>query len=352
MKTLLAILLSFFFAATAFSGNVRTVSYSGAINKTLNIKMKLSIADGKISGSYYYEKNKVEIPLKGTIDDSENFEIQEYDAQGKVTGVFRGEHTGILELEGDWSKPGSDRKLSFVLKADAVYNNGKSAGWAGDWNYAKSTQFDQCSISIGNEQSDRFDFEIAAGSGGNEGSMEGTALVSGTKAVWTDAETKCKVGLTLKGQSLFLETNEECQSFAGNGVQFFNAEYRHGEVESKGLVELGVLPKTQDQSLRQLTGSDYQQFVDSFQLISDVEDLDKLGAKGVSGGVRGLFTEMEAIVMYRPDGKMWAAVIDSDSGGVKYFTNDPGWAKKLPKTFDQWRTNFADKEITYMSAKK
>lgn len=352
MKSLMAILLSLFLAATVFSGNVRTITYTGAINKTLDIKMKLSIADGKISGSYFYEKNKVDIPLKGTIDDSDNFEIQEYDAQGKVTGVFRGEYSGTLELEGDWSKPGSDHKLPFALKADAVYNNGKSAGWAGDWSYVEGTQFDQCTISIGNEQSDRFDFEIAAQSGGNLGSMEGTALISGTKAIWTDAETKCKVGLTLKGQSLFLETNEDCQSFAGNGVQFFNAEYRHEKVEDKGLVELGVLQEAQDKILRQLAGDDYQQFVDSFQLTSDVDDLDKLGAKGVSGGVRGLFTEMEAIVLYRPDGKMWAAVIDSDSGSVKYFTNDPGWAKKLPKTFDQWRANFADKEITYMSAKK
>lgn len=352
MKTICAIFLSLFLSATAFPANPLHTSYSGTINKTLKIKMKLNFEDKKIAGSYFYEKNKTEIPLKGSIDDLDHFEIQEYDSKGNVTGVFRGEHTGILELEGDWSKPGSDRKMPFVLKADPVFGNGKSAGWAGTWNYVKTTQFDRCSIDIGNEQPERFDFEIAAESGGNAGSMEGTARIAGTKALWTDNETGCKVKMTLKGQSLYLETTEECQEFAGNGVQFFNDEYRQGEIKDKGLVELGVFGAAQDKILRQLTGADYQQFVDSMQLISEVQDLDKLGVKGVSGGVRGLFTEMEGIVLYRPDGKMWAAVIDSDSGGVKYFTNDPAWAKKLPKSIDQWRTNFADKEIIYMSAKK
>src|SRR2546425_9638986 len=44
-------------------------------------------------------------------------------------------------------------------------------------------------------------------------------------------------------------------------------------------------------------------FVNSLQLLSEVEDLDGMGIKGTSGAVRGLFTEMEAIVLYRPDGK-------------------------------------------------
>jgi len=113
---------------------VRTVSLAGTINKTLNIRMELKIDVGiplpnaptldytlKISGSYFYEKDKTPISLKGTMDDLGHFEIQEFDAQGKVTGTFRGEDTSIFEkrfwphvgegLEGDWTKPGATKNF-------------------------------------------------------------------------------------------------------------------------------------------------------------------------------------------------------------------------------------------------
>jgi hypothetical protein len=92
--------------------------------------------------------------------------------------------------------------------------------------------------------------------------------------------------------------------------------------------------------------------VNSFHLTSEVEDLDGMGIKGTSGHVRGLFNSMEAIVLYRPDGKMWAAVIDTEDQTVKYFTNDPAYAGKLLKTIDKWREGFADKKVLFMSKTK
>jgi hypothetical protein len=83
--------------------------------------------------------------------------------------------------------------------------------------------------------------------------------------------------------------------------------------------------------------------VNSLQLTSE-EDLDGMGLKGTSGFVRGLPTEMNAIVLYRPDGKMWAAVIDAEDDTVKYFTNDPAYAGKLLKTIDKWREKIRRQE--------
>jgi hypothetical protein len=343
---------------------VRTVSLAGTIDKTLNIRMELKIDSGKISGSYFYEKDKTPISLKGTMDDLGHFEIQEFDAQGKVTGTFRGEDTSIFDkrfwphvgqdflMEGDWTKPGSDKKLPFALQVDPVYHQGKSSGWAGDWNYTKSTQFDSGSITIGNEQPGSFDFTMGGGSGAHPCQLEGTAQISGTKASWTDSETGCKVTITLKAGKLALKTTEQCNEFCGMGAQFYNGEYRHGPVKQMDLVDLGVLKKAQQKELQRLSGKDYHLFVDSLQLLSEVEDLDGIGIKGTSGAVRGLFTEMEAIVLYRPDGKMWAAVIDAEDQTVKYFTSDPAYAGKLPKTIDKWRERFADKKVLFMSKTK
>jgi hypothetical protein len=118
------------------------------------------------------------------------------------------------------------------------------------------------------------------------------------------------------------------------------------------LVDLGVLKKAQQKELQRLSGKDYDLFVNSLQLTSEEEDLDGMGLKGTSGFVRGLPTEMSAIVLYRPDGKMWAAVIDAEDDTVKYFTNDPAYAGKLLKTIDKWRERFADKKVLFMSKTK
>ena len=159
--------------------------------------------------------------------------------------------------------------------------------------------------------------------------------------------------MTLKAGKLALhQTTEQCSRFCGNGAQFYNGEYRHGPVKEMDLVELGVLKKAQQKELQRLSGKDYHLFVNSFQLLSEVEDLDGMGIKGTSGAVRGLFTYMEAIVLYRPDGKMWAAAIDTEDETVKYFTNDPAYAGKLLKTIDEWRERFADKKVLFMSKTK
>jgi hypothetical protein len=363
-KQRIATILALLLLPTVCQAAVRTMSLSGTINKTLNIRMELKIDSGKISGSYFYEQDKTPITLKGTMDGSGKFEIQEVDAQGKVTGTFLGEATskeetfGHEKFEGDWTKPGSDQKLPFALQVDPVYRQGKSSGWAGEWNYTKGTQFYFCSITIGNEQPGSFDFIIEAGSGANQCEVDGTAQISGTKASWTDSEwtdseTPCKVTMTLKAGKLALKTGQ-CWQFCGAGTVFADGEYRHGGVKwkEKDLVELGVLKKAQQKELQRLSGKDFDLFVNSFHLIEEEEDLDGMGIKGTSGYIRGLNTYSNAIVLYRPDGKMWAAVIDTKDDTVKYFTNDPAYAGKLLKTIDKWRESFADKKVLFMSKTK
>ncbi len=338
--------------SVVLAAEVREVSLSGTINKTLKVRMNLKIDGTNIAGSYYYEKSKIAIPLKGRMDKNGDFEIQEFDPKGKVTGSFRGHHMSILELEGTWSAPGSQKNLVFALSADPVYQRGKSAGWAGEWNYVKSNQFHDNLINIANEHPSSVDFAMYANSGSNVGQLEGTARLSGNTAAWADAESGCKVTMTLQGDALTLKTNEPCEKFCGMGAAFYNGEYKQSGSGEMNLVQLGVLDNaSQETQLQQLTGEDYDLFLHSFDLISDVEDLDKLGVKGVSGGVRGLFTEMEAIVLYRPDGKMWAAAIDTHQGVVKYFTNDPAYVRKLPKTVDNWRREFSEKKVLFMNAK-
>src|ERR1044071_5281227 len=63
--------------------------FSGAINRSLRIKMTLSQNGKTLSGSYYYEKVGKPITLSGSIN-GQQFTLKEYDENGKSTGTFSG----------------------------------------------------------------------------------------------------------------------------------------------------------------------------------------------------------------------------------------------------------------------
>jgi hypothetical protein len=91
--------------------------FEGAINNQYQIQMHLVRSGENLSGSYFYTKYKVDIPIKGTIDGQDNFTINEFDSKGNQTGVFKGRLVSSNEMEGNWSKPNGDKLMPFSLKA-------------------------------------------------------------------------------------------------------------------------------------------------------------------------------------------------------------------------------------------
>jgi hypothetical protein len=96
------------------------------------VEMTLRREGEQLQGSYFYVKSGAANPLslRGTIDASDHFTLQEFDATGKQTGEFKGTWTndqnqpGIL-LEGQWNKPGGKEALGFALYEQlAAFNNG------------------------------------------------------------------------------------------------------------------------------------------------------------------------------------------------------------------------------------
>src|SRR5512138_452278 len=63
--------------------------FSGAINRSIRIKMTLSQSGKTLSGSYYYEKVGKPITLSGSIN-GQQFTLKEYDESGNNTGTFSG----------------------------------------------------------------------------------------------------------------------------------------------------------------------------------------------------------------------------------------------------------------------
>ncbi|MCP9935123.1 nucleotide-binding protein [Cyanobium sp. Candia 9D4] len=70
----------------------------------------------------------------------------------------------------------------------------------------------------------------------------------------------------------------------------------------------------------------------------------------IRGGVAGLYTIMESIVMLGDAGRMWVAYIDDTV--VRYFTNVFEDKHKLPAAIEAWRVNLQNKEVRYCEPAK
>lgn len=98
--------------------------FKGSIGSALGLQMKLVREGEKLTGSYFYQKIGKKIEVRGTIDKDGNVTLEEFDANGKQTGVFKGvwkqDENGAIEIAGSWTKPNSDKKAAFSLHQEPI----------------------------------------------------------------------------------------------------------------------------------------------------------------------------------------------------------------------------------------
>lgn len=103
---------------------VETKFFKGSIGNALDLQMKLAREGEKLTGSYFYQKVGTKIELRGTVDKDGNMMLEEFDSGGKQTGVFNGlwklSGDGAVELAGNWTKPGGDKKTAFSLHEQPI----------------------------------------------------------------------------------------------------------------------------------------------------------------------------------------------------------------------------------------
>lgn len=88
--------------------------YKGSINQNLLIQMSLYQLDKDILGTYFYEKERKELKLKGKTD-GKNIILYEYDDTDKNTGIFQGTMTTVDKIEGSWFSPDGKTQYPFSL---------------------------------------------------------------------------------------------------------------------------------------------------------------------------------------------------------------------------------------------
>lgn len=103
--------------------------FRGSIGSSLGLQMKLTREGDKLWGSYFYQKVGTKIDLNGTIDPNGYLTLEEFDPQGKQTGIFKGlwqqkQDDGLIAIAGNWTKPNGDKKTAFSLHQEPIEFSG------------------------------------------------------------------------------------------------------------------------------------------------------------------------------------------------------------------------------------
>lgn len=227
------------------------------------------------------------------------------------------------------------------------------AKWNGVWTYP--SRYNSSTLEISKQTAKQFEFKLFAMNGANMGEISGVAKIVGNKAYFDDKLSKekdaekygCKVTFTHKGNSIDVKTTNDCSNYAGNAV-YFDKEYKKGKklpYIEQDFVQREVFPNAKiDAAFRKLTGKDYETFLNSFHLIFEEEDLDKLNTKVFAGCVRGVCPWNTGIIMFDNKGMFYAMVFgaaegapeDSDEMSARFYTNNPYYVANLPKTIKKW----------------
>jgi hypothetical protein len=103
---------------------IETKFFKGSIGSALGLQMKLVREGEKLTGSYFYQKVGKKIEVRGAIDKDGNTTLEEFDANGKQTGVFKGvwkqDENGAVVIAGSWTKPNGDKKAAFSLQEEPI----------------------------------------------------------------------------------------------------------------------------------------------------------------------------------------------------------------------------------------
>ncbi len=307
--------------------------YAGTIGD-LRIVMTLDKNGAKLTGEYRYASQRTTLSLRGVMIGDRDFVLEEFD-EDKNTGQFNGTFNDDGSVAGQWASPDGAAVYPFRLEEKAP------APWTGRWSRTKY-YFSPASLTIWNVDADGFDFRLSASSGGHSGVVDtARAQFAGETAIF-QSQWGGTLTFRLQGDGLVIE--QQGNMGAGMGV-VYSGEYRRGKVDlaPPTLTEHGVFKNpTAEETFKALVGDSYGTFLRTFHLVSKEEDLDKIGATVYRGGVRGLFTINEGIVMHTPDGEMWAALVVLDK--VSYYTNSARFAG-LPLTLEHWRSRFPNKPV-------
>ncbi|MEP6913068.1 MAG: hypothetical protein ABI923_09950 [bacterium] len=115
-RILLSLAMLIALTASALSVQDQSIGereFSGTINNTLRVRMRLSQSGKILSGSYAYERVGKSLKLNGAMTSEKEFYLNEFDERGRQTGKFEGNFVSTDWLEGTWSSTSTKKEMPF-----------------------------------------------------------------------------------------------------------------------------------------------------------------------------------------------------------------------------------------------
>lgn len=218
----------------------------------------------------------------------------EDDTKSEVRGILQG------RLE---------HALKYALRDSSVgsLQSGSSAPvWWGEWiNYNHNRSYGG-HLFIRETSSAGFLFDLSVYSGSHSGKITSQAVFVSRDMAYAKiqnqngeyGEISFRRNIIDGKKFLTIDETADCSSHRGMGV-LFRGEFQWS---SDNLFELGFLNELDLQRIYNVLGSYYFEFKKRMEGIGEDENLDTFEAKVFYGGVRGMYTYMEGIIMLSSEG--------------------------------------------------
>lgn len=223
--------------------------------------------------------------------------------------------------------------------------------WWGTWEAGRDRNWFEQNLEITKIYESGFDFELLCMHGAHTGEINGFAkFISKSEAIFEKRDDYddevCKLHF-YKMNNFMQLTAENCNSYHGLRAYF------DGNYELKKDIFQYYDKQIDDvvlSNIYSLTGKKYwEKFQQCFSDTFEEDDLDGLNTYILAGGVAGLYTIQQSILMVDTVKNVWGAFINDEDDSVYYFASLPQWKTSIPLTIEKWRENFKNKEVKFLT---
>lgn len=278
-------------------------------------------------------------------------ELLPFDLRGHRTIVYSASgETGPSEARG-LLQGRLESGLKAALEAGATGNlpSGREANlWWGRWssNVTSSTGGELFIKEVGPSG---FMFELSVYNGAHSGMISAYARIISKNLAYcrvqngeSEGELIFRRDIENSRRIITIEETLSCSYYHGMRATFdgrFTRDY-------EPWFDSGLLNEIEMARLYNVLGSHLKKMRECTSDVGEYEIADAdLNARAIFGGVPGLYTIMESLIILNDNGEMIAAYIDNDI--VRYFTNSNNFKNKMPITIEIWSKNFEDKPKIY-----
>lgn len=317
------------------------------------IHATLNISRDNVSGSYYYDKYKKTIKLKGSIDKEmlnyQTISIKEKHSKNWIYGIFKTKNY----IEGDWSD-GKHTYAMYMLKDGSDLTppkkpSKKTLKLDGYWSSKDTKYFCTSKITIHALFDDLISYDMFAINGTATGTLVGFGIVNKGIATsvlkyTTEDDENVKFQYSVKNSSLHIASNE--YGFSCGAAVTFSPDYIKGTIHlpKATTLDVGIVnTKQQDHLFRKIVGNRYDDFINNTQFV-DYDDA-ILDGENVKTGTSILVGDAGTCYYIISKNYIYAAILVEN--GAEYYTNNKKYAKRLPGPFSDWYSIGSDTNVVY-----